>query len=102
MIVAPVLARDLITYLHFRSVTELAPAKICLHSSNKAIGHSRRWRTESPAAKAGICIQQSWIQRKEKEMFSLFATLVALVCFSASVAMFYTDGEDCLYPPRFE
>jgi hypothetical protein len=35
-------------------------------------------------------------------MFSLLATLVALVCFSASVAMIYTDGGDYLYPPRFE
>jgi hypothetical protein len=62
----------------------LAPAKICLTISDKAIGHSRRWR------------------RKEREMFSLLATLVALVCFTASVAMIYTDGADYLYPPRFE
>ena len=35
-------------------------------------------------------------------MFSLLATLVALVCFSASVAMIYADDADYVYPPRFE
>ena len=35
-------------------------------------------------------------------MFSQLATLVALVCFSASVAMIYADDADYVYPPRFE
>jgi len=52
MIIAPVLARDPIPYLHFRSRTELAHSKICLTYSDKAIGHSR--------------IQQSWIFKEGK------------------------------------
>lgn len=35
-------------------------------------------------------------------MFSLLAGLVALGCFSASVAMIYRNDADCVYPPRFE
>jgi hypothetical protein len=35
-------------------------------------------------------------------MVSLLATLVALVCFGASVALIYTADAVYVYPPRFE
>lgn len=35
-------------------------------------------------------------------MLSLLATAVALVLFSVSLAMLYTDKAEYLYPPRFE
>ena len=88
MIIAPVLARDPIPYLHFRSRTELAHSKICLTYSDKAIGHSR--------------IQQSWIFKEGKRDVLPVSEFVALVCFSASVAMIFADDADSVYPPRFE
>jgi hypothetical protein len=59
-------------------------------------------RNESPYSDQTYASGRVGSSRKEREMFSLLAILVALVCFSASVAMIYADDADCVYPPRFE
>jgi hypothetical protein len=60
------------------------------------------WREPIFRVKPAICIGRVGSLRKEGEMVSLLATLVALVCFGASVALIYTADAVYVYPPRFE